>query len=582
MRARHRRDATRSACRLADAQGDQPADIAADTDDARPPPPPPAQPDARPHYLFGKGLTISTWNARALLTPDPDMHHRRCQHLVRLAARSQVVCIQGAHSDDGTMRDAAARIRPTHFASHSAGPQSDTGGVMTFMCHELADADSMQHTILLPGRVTITSVRTWRGSQLHIVNVHNHDVPAATRRTLRTHMKEVAGVRPPEYIFSAGDWNFTSDTGGAGTITTVRGDTTTRRADGMRRAWRATLHETTEVGHELPTRAAEVLLDDGTRAVTMSSLDRLYTTAPPYVLAEVATTVEVGKLGAALPSPRRAPLSDHVYVRTTMRLRPSLPPHVRPIPPWITRHPLYKQDVRRRLDAMHMEALHPHDALRRTKQAIRSAAAATRDRCLRRRPTTPEEFTQLGLQLARALARGDMAMVNKATRKWPAARAALCTTDGVTTITDRDAMTRLIGQAIADPTALATGGHSATTPGTRRGDAPTHDARSAQRRWMRLWVPHMQRQWLARVVLPTDDPDDATTTNEMDPADIRARLQGYWADQFQPRHMNERLSIAMARTYIRPADTTGWPSPSPDAIKASLRRARDTAPSTLR
>lgn len=101
---------------------------------------------------------------------------------------------------------------------------------------------------------------------------------------------------------------------------------------------------TTELGHELPTRAAEYTTDDGTKAITMSSLDRVYTTVPPPVLAEAATTVEVGNIRDALHDQDRAPLSDHVYVRTTIRLRPTLPPNVRPIPQWIMRHPLYACD----------------------------------------------------------------------------------------------------------------------------------------------------------------------------------------------------------------------------------------------
>lgn len=345
-----------------------------------------------------------------------------------------------------------------------------------------------------------------------------------------------------------------------------------------RRAWRTTLAATTELAHELPTRAAELTTDDGPKAITMSSLDRVYTTIPPPVLAEAATTVEVGQIRGALYDNDRAPLSDHVYVRTTIRLRPSMPPHVRPIPSWNTRHPLYASEVRRRLNLLPLESLHPHDALRQTKQAICSAAAATRNRCLRRRPTTPSEYTRRGLQIARALARNDMPRVRSVADSWPAARATLDTTDGTTTIADLPALTKLIGMAIADPTQLTKRNDGDAVTTTHRPTTTRHGPRSAQRRWLRLWVPHMQRQWLARVVLPTDEPDDATSNADMDPNDIRTRLQSYWAGQFQPRHINERLSLAMARTFVHPTDASAWTTPSPAAIRASLRRARDTAP----
>lgn len=64
----------------------------------------------------------------------------------------------------------------------------------------------------------------------------------------------------------------------------------------------------------------------------------------------------------------------------------------------------------------------------------------------------------------------------------------------------------------------------------------------------------------------------------MNPADIRSRLLGYWGPQFQPRRIDNRFSMAMARTYVTPADTTAWATPTAADIKASLRRARDTAP----
>lgn len=170
-------------------------------------------------------------------------------------------------------------------------------------------------------------------------------------------------------------------------------------------------------------------------------------------------------------------------------------------------------------------------------------------------------------------------MVRKVASTWLAVRATITTAEGVTTVHDLPAVTRLIGQAIADPAHLTTRDGAMTTGlATRDGADHHHDARNAQRRRMKLWVPHMQRQWLARVVLPTDDPADATSHGDMDPTDIQARLQGYWAGQFQPRRTNERPSFAMARTYIHPADTTAWPTPDPTDIRASFRRARDTAP----
>lgn len=153
-------------------------------------------------------------------------------------------------------------------------------------------------------------------------------------------------------------------------------------------AWRSVLQFTTEITHEHPTRAAEIRTHDVV-AVTISPTDRMYTTIPPHLLAETAATVDVSKLRGAFRVGRRHPLSDHIYVRTTLRIRPATPPMMRTIPPWITRHPLYAAEARRRVDAIPVEALHPHDALRRTKQAIRGAAATTRNPCTPRAALRP-------------------------------------------------------------------------------------------------------------------------------------------------------------------------------------------------
>lgn len=206
--------------------------------------------------------------ARALLTRNADMHFRRWRQLERSVA----------------MCDAAARLRSTHFASCSANDDNDIGGVMTLIRHDLADADSMRTTTILLGRILITSVQTHDGSPAHFANVHNYDVPDAAARLLGDHMRSAT---PPEYIFIAGGWNFPSDAGGTKTTTMGRGDTTTGRARKLRTAWRSALRHTTELGHEFPTRAAEISTGD-TKAITMSSIDRAYTTVPPPSRATIA------------------------------------------------------------------------------------------------------------------------------------------------------------------------------------------------------------------------------------------------------------------------------------------------------
>lgn len=87
-----------------------------------------------PAYFRGRG----TWNARALMTPDADMHFRRWRRLEALASRSDVVCIQETHSE-ARVYDAAARMSTTHTAFHSATARTDAGGVLILLHNNIAD-----------------------------------------------------------------------------------------------------------------------------------------------------------------------------------------------------------------------------------------------------------------------------------------------------------------------------------------------------------------------------------------------------------------------------------------------------------
>lgn len=116
---------------------------------------------------------------------------------------------------------------------------------------------------------------------------------------------------------------------------------------------------------------------------------------------------------------------------------------------------------------------------RHTQRGSDDSEPTTRNRCLRRRPTTTHEYKQLGLQLARAMARQDVTMVRKVADSWPVARATLDTTEGVTTIADLPALTKLIGLAIADPTQLTTRSDGTPAPTSRRAATVHHYPRSA-------------------------------------------------------------------------------------------------------
>lgn len=142
---------------------------------------------------------------------------------------------------------------------------------------------------------------------------------------LREHINTATMRDLLEYAYLAGDWNFASSCGGQ-RRRQRDAETEHGRNTSMQRAWKTVRRHTTEIAHDHPTRAVAIHVD-GDDAITMSSIDRLYPTIPQHVLAEVAATVEVGRISTTLWTKRRAPMSYHTSVRATLRLRPPLPPN---------------------------------------------------------------------------------------------------------------------------------------------------------------------------------------------------------------------------------------------------------------
>lgn len=108
---------------------------------------------------------------------------------------------------------------------------------------------------------------------------------------------------------------------------------------------------------------------------------------------------------------------------------------------------------------------------------------------------------------------------------------------------------------------------------------------------MRLWVPHLQRQWLARTI-PDDDDDDqrpTITTNDEEPPNeppeprterdgVRHALAAYWGPTFRPRPTNREESRRLAEQNVRPLPDPEWPAPTASTFRRLLKRTRDSAP----
>lgn len=113
-------------------------------------------------------------------------------------------------------------------------------------------------------------------------------------------------------------------------------------------------------------------------------------------MAMTRLTIRVDDVRRAIPTQSYAPASDHIPVRATLTLRPMPPPVMRPIPRWIAAHPLYTARVQQKLRQLQLERLTPSDAMRRTRQVLRTEAAAVRNTCLNRKPRSGNEVSPSG------------------------------------------------------------------------------------------------------------------------------------------------------------------------------------------
>lgn len=333
-------------------------------------------------------ICVTTWNCRALLTHDPALFKKKWCIVDAAIRDSDVVVLQEVHGSAGEMQALARRVASTHTAFSSAGVPESAGGILIFVRVRWCESAQVEEAVIVLGRILgVRSVA--EATTLAVLGVHNYNVSAGAITVAQRWISDTTARHPGVVLFATGDWNF--DESDDGVITTTgRGDTTSHRARREQARWLRALRNLTSLSHGLPTRAAITETADSV-AVSQSSLDRTYTSLPPTTLAFTDVRCRVAPVGAVLRQGCAAPPSDHAMVRTTLavKLQPCLAN--RPIPSWVTRHPLYAIDVRRRLASLPLEALTVPDAYRRCVQAIRSAAAHTRNACLSRRPRRPEE-----------------------------------------------------------------------------------------------------------------------------------------------------------------------------------------------
>lgn len=190
---------------------------------------------------------------------------------------------------------------------------------------------------------------------------------------------------------------------------------------------------------------------EGAANLTHNSLDRLMTSVPPTSLALTMVQVSVSPIANAISTPTYDAPSDHLPAKMTLRVRPTPPAAHRHIPPWVTRHPAFTRDVSWRLDRIPYVTISTVDALRRTRQAIRGAAASVRNATLSRTPKRPQELRKPAVQTLRAPHRRDAQALRREMPRWLAIRSFIRIADDAVVILDPKTLYATLGTAALHP-----------------------------------------------------------------------------------------------------------------------------------
>lgn len=198
------------------------------------------------------------------------------------------------------------------------------------------------------------------------------------------------------------------------------------------------------------------------------------------------------------------------------------------------------------------------------------------------------------MQTARAIHRCDAVALRREARRWPALAKHILDDGETVRVRDAKAVHKLLREAFTTPDALLShrkpgaesgSGARGNGQGQRMSKATAANIllRPAQRRWFGLWVPHMRRQWLGRV-LPPREARGVDAENRVDAergeeeSESRRALCDHWGPIFAERHVDEELADSLIRRHVHPAEGHSIEPPTTTMIRATLRRLRDTAP----
>lgn len=223
------------------------------------------------------------------------------------------------------------------------------------------------------------------------------------------------------------------------------------------------------------------------------------------------------------------------------------------------------------------------------KQTFQNAARATLRVVMSKTAATNETKVQAVFQLARAPARGDARMAERATKTFPPLAACVKIQHTCVTLTQPAALERVVASIIhAD---LATRSRDeADTRGP--GKQPPRTFPVYLRRWQALWATSGWRVLLGEVTAEPGADDDPARPDHQDPDLAPAsheRLRAHWAGHFAAQRNDKRLAADLDRSRRRPdrevhpglphplptlSTRTGWGSAHSMEGRRALRSAR--------
>ena len=514
---------------------------------------------------------MATWNSRALFHHDPTTRSRKRGFLSRLLGQANVVCLQESHGSDSDIRDSL-----THEAKHfsffpSFCSDSDSGGVITVIRSSLLLGSTLSSTPLVPGRVLRTCIT--RGQCKWVIyNVHNHGISGPDLASVVEAMSaDISAARSlPDACTVAvlGDFNFPAPAEGRLRLETPASSAPSAAYScAAVRSWQSALSKLVEIQQCSPTHYCSA-------SHSMSRLDRVYVSIPPYLLTMMSAKCTVTSCPRWSHDKR---LSDHAPVACVFSPRSSVHPDSQPIPEFIFKLPGFASIHNALVEAACLDALPTIARWMLHKSILRESARIARD-----------EHVSFHGDIG--YAKG-MTLSSVARAVWSKNARLACTLISRSAIAAQHLRVSGSDVYLADPPAFEScicddryrsfeeriaKEQADTDLSCCAGPRRKPSKMQALLRLARLWSPFDRRLVVAGVI--TGFRSDGSPQVVLDSSARLGALSAAWSDTFSAKPSCGATAEEVISRWACPLDFGGVSPPSVEDFKAAASRARSSAP----